>query len=79
MMAQRGFELWGFLKQCGNAQRVSGQHRNVLLPIDRISDGAYGNGSTQYRFPENFSGVRIESPEPSIQVSPENQAAGRGN
>ena len=38
---------------------MSGQHRNVLFPVDRVSDGAHLNDPAENRFPKRLAGVGI--------------------
>src|SRR5687768_11409509 len=62
--------------ETGRRQVVSSDDGDVLPAVHAIADSARGNRSAKDRFPENLSVVRIESSEPAIDVSHENQVSG---
>src|SRR6266571_8325561 len=55
----------------------SGHHRNILLSIHAIRNGAILNRPSKRRFPENLSCIGIESAEFLIEVPPENHVSRR--
>src|SRR5579871_2429204 len=67
----------GIAEESWNGQVVSRNHRNILLPIDRIGNRADRNRAADHLFPQNLSRIGVEGSQAAIEVAPEDEIASR--
>src|SRR3954468_2835984 len=54
---------------------VAGHHRDILLALGRIADGAGHDHAAEHLLPEDLSAVGIKGAEAPVEVAPEQEVA----